>query len=37
MLSYQFSIKTLFPGTPRNRCSRSGNESYVRGQVFLKN
>jgi len=37
MLNYQFSIKTLFPGLSRNRYSRSGNESHLRGQVFLKN
>ena len=37
MPSYQFSIKTLFPGIFRNGCTRSGNESHLRGQVFLKN
>ena len=37
MLSYQFSIKTLFPNTLRNKFIRSGNESHLRGRVFLKN
>lgn len=37
MLSYQFCIKTLFPGTLRNKRVGSGNESRLRGQVFLKN
>lgn len=37
MLSYQFSIKTLFPGIIRNDYIRSGNESHLRGRVFLKN
>nr|QUS63793.1 hypothetical protein [Haslea silbo] len=37
MLSYHFSIKTLSPGTFRNECIRSGNESHLRGRVFLKN
>lgn len=37
MLSYLFSIKTLFPNTVKNKCIRSGNESHLRGQVFLKN
>lgn len=37
MLSYQFSIKTLSPGIIRNKFIRSGNESCLRGQVFLKN
>lgn len=37
MLSYQFSIKTLSLDTFRNECISSGNESHLRGQVFLKN
>lgn len=37
MLSYQFCIKTLFPSIFRNGFTRSGNESHLRGQVFLKN
>jgi retron-type reverse transcriptase len=37
MLSYQFCIKTLFPGIFRNKFTRSGNESHLRGQAFLKN
>ena len=37
MLSYQFSIKTLSPDTFRNECIGSGNESHLRGRVFLKN
>jgi hypothetical protein len=37
MLSYQLSIKTLSPDIFRNGCIRSGNESHLRGQVFLKN
>lgn len=37
MLSYQFSIKTLSPDIFRNECIRSGNESHLRGQIFLKN
>ena len=34
MLSYQFSIKTLFPGIIRNDYIRSGNESHLRGVGF---
>lgn len=37
MLSYQFCIKTLSPVIQRNANGRSGNESHLRGQVFLKN
>lgn len=37
MLSYQFGIKTLSPGIIRNNYTRSGNESRLRGKVFLKN
>lgn len=37
MPSYQFGIKTLFPAIFRNEYIRSGNESHLRGQVFLKN
>jgi group II intron reverse transcriptase/maturase len=37
MLSYQFCIKTLFTSIFRNGFTRSGNESHLRGQVFLKN
>jgi group II intron reverse transcriptase/maturase len=37
MLSYQSSIKTLFPNIFRNEYIRSGNESHLRGQVSLKN
>lgn len=37
MLSYLIGIKTLFPYILRNGCIRSGNESRLRGQVFLKN
>jgi len=37
IFSYQSSIKTLFPNTFRNVCIRSGNESHLRGRVFLKN
>lgn len=37
MLSYQFCIKTLFLSIFRNGFTKSGNESHLRGQVFLKN
>ena len=37
MLSYQFSIKTLFPNTFRNEFIRSGKESHLRGRIYLKN
>lgn len=37
MLSYRFSIKTLFPVIVRNNNNRSGNESHLRGRVFLNN
>lgn len=37
MLSYQICIKTLSPSIFRNELTRSGNESHLRGQVFLKN
>jgi group II intron reverse transcriptase/maturase len=37
MPSYQFGIKTLSPNIIRNKYIRSGDESHLRGQVFLKN
>lgn len=37
MLSYQFCIKTLSPVNQRNAINGSGNESRLRGRIFLKN
>ena len=37
MLSYYFCIKTLSPVNQTNAVNRSGNESHLRGPIFLKN
>jgi len=37
MLSYQLSIKALFPNIFGNELIRSGKESHLRGRVCLKN